>query len=408
MPPPEAVKAGKVAPLTDEDRRTLVRWIGLGCPIDTAFDPENPDRPGDGWMLDDQRPTLTITYPQSGTSSDLSRILIGMHDYYSGLVPDSFRVVADFPIDDIPAGENLASKFQTVSQGVWEYRLSKPIQQLTRGTLTVSVQDQQGNQSRIERTLAVEPAWIERMRHVHGQFTGTPGTLALFGDSITISLAFWAPLRGEPHNMPEKMAEAHKLVQGYMKAECWDQWRGPEYGNNGRMTIRWADENVDAWLKAHNPEVAVIMFGSNDLFQLQIDEFEQKTAHVVQRCLDNGTIVLLTTLPPCSGRLEQAKQFADAVRRVAQEKKVPLIDYQAEILNRRPDDWDGTLPKFKGVEDVYQVPTLISGDGVHPSNPQTHRDFSQDSLNSNGYLLRSYLTLLGYAEVIERVCQAKE
>ena len=41
MPPPEAVagtyvgpdgKKVKVAPLTDEDRRTLVRWIDLGCP----------------------------------------------------------------------------------------------------------------------------------------------------------------------------------------------------------------------------------------------------------------------------------------------------------------------------------------------------------------------------------------
>ena len=30
MPPPEAVKAGRVQPLSDEDRRT----IGLGCPID--------------------------------------------------------------------------------------------------------------------------------------------------------------------------------------------------------------------------------------------------------------------------------------------------------------------------------------------------------------------------------------
>src|SRR5262249_40554168 len=43
MPPPEAVKSGKVAPLTDEDRRTLVRWIDLGCPIDLDFDPRNPE-----------------------------------------------------------------------------------------------------------------------------------------------------------------------------------------------------------------------------------------------------------------------------------------------------------------------------------------------------------------------------
>ena len=47
---------------------------------------------------------------------------------------------------------------------------------------------------------------------------------------------------------------------------------------------------------------------------------------------------------------------------------MPLIDYQAEILKRRPDDWDGALPKFKDVPgSEYEVPTLIARDGVHPS-----------------------------------------
>ena len=40
----------KVAPLTDEDRRTLVRWIDLGCPIDTDYDPKSPEKRGFGWM----------------------------------------------------------------------------------------------------------------------------------------------------------------------------------------------------------------------------------------------------------------------------------------------------------------------------------------------------------------------
>jgi hypothetical protein len=54
--------------------------------------------------------------------------------------------------------------------------------------------------------------------------------------------------------------------------------------------------------------------------------------------------------------------------------KVPLIDYQAEILKRRPNDWDATLAKFKdSAADVYQVPTLIAKDGVHPSNPKMHQ-----------------------------------
>src|SRR5206468_3019345 len=44
-------KRVKVAPLSDEDRRTLVRWIDLGCPIDLDYDPAHPEERGYGWML---------------------------------------------------------------------------------------------------------------------------------------------------------------------------------------------------------------------------------------------------------------------------------------------------------------------------------------------------------------------
>src|SRR5262249_3988856 len=42
MPPPDAVKEGKVKALSDEDRRTLLRWIDLGCPIDLDYDAKHP------------------------------------------------------------------------------------------------------------------------------------------------------------------------------------------------------------------------------------------------------------------------------------------------------------------------------------------------------------------------------
>jgi geranylgeranyl transferase type-2 subunit beta len=250
--------------------------------------------------------------------------------------------------------------------------------------------------------------WVGQMKQVHARFTGTTSTLALFGDSITVSLAFWAPLRAEPKGMPNEMASAHALVRKHMKPECWDKWRGPKYGNNGSMTIRWAHDNIDKWLKEHNPEVAVIMFGTNDLGQLGVKEYEQKTSEVVDRCLKNGTVAILTTPPPRSGLLPKSKDFAEAVRRVAKDKAVPLIDYHAEILKRRPQDWDGALPQFRDVKgSEYEVPTLIARDGVHPSNPRTHRDYSEESLRCNGYALRNYLTLLEYGRVISHVLRAK-
>jgi hypothetical protein len=167
MPPPEAIEGNytgpkgekiRVAPLTDEDRRTLVRWIDLGCPIDLDYDPAKPEVHGYGWMLDDNRPTLALTSPQAGVNTELSRILVGMHDYSTGLDLDSFEVKADFAIDGVKLGGNLASKFKPTTHGVWEMRLAAPITELPRGTLTVSVKDRQGNLTRLERTFSVGKA----------------------------------------------------------------------------------------------------------------------------------------------------------------------------------------------------------------------------------------------------------
>jgi hypothetical protein len=166
MPPPAAVagtykspdgKKIKVPGLTDEDRLTIVRWIDLGCPIDLDYNADNPKERGYGWMCDDNRPTLTLTSPQPGPNKSVTRLLVGMHDYDSGLDLDSFRVVADFAVDGVPAGTNLGSRFKQKTQGVWELRLTKPLGELRKGKLVVSVKDRQGNVARIERTLSVAP-----------------------------------------------------------------------------------------------------------------------------------------------------------------------------------------------------------------------------------------------------------
>ena len=155
MPPPEAVKSGKVAALTDEDKLTLVRWIDLGCPIDLAHSPAKPQAAGYGWHLDDQRPTLSVPLPKSGANEKLDRILIGMHDYGTGLDATSFTVTADVAINGVTAGENLAPKFAALGGGVYELKLGTPLT-TARGKLLVSVKDKQGNVTRIERTFSAE------------------------------------------------------------------------------------------------------------------------------------------------------------------------------------------------------------------------------------------------------------
>ena len=156
MPPPEAVQTGKVASLSNEDRRTLVRWIDLGCPIDLDFDPAYPERRGYGWMLDDNRPIVALTSPRAGANSPLDRILLGLHDYDTGLDESSLMVTATFVVNGHVAGMNLAPHFRSRSQGVLELKLDQPFVTDREETLTVTIKDRQGNVSRIERVFRVQ------------------------------------------------------------------------------------------------------------------------------------------------------------------------------------------------------------------------------------------------------------
>jgi len=246
------------------------------------------------------------------------------------------------------------------------------------------------------------------MKEVHARFRGEPGTFAHFGDSITVSMAFWASLQIDHRHMDPDTQAAFDLVRRHMKEDCWRTWKGPKFGNQGSMTIRWAHANVDAWLKDLNPECALIMFGTNDLNSLPVDEYEAKTRDVVQRCLANGTVVILSTIPPRHGRDAKCLEFVEAVRRIARDMKVPLCDYYQAVLSRRPDDWDGAAEAFKSAPGgAYDVPTLIARDGVHPSNPKPWQgDYSAEGLRHNGFVLRNYVVLHAYARVVREVSGA--
>jgi len=246
-----------------------------------------------------------------------------------------------------------------------------------------------------------EPEWVEAMRGVHARFKGRKGTFAQFGDSITVTMAFWAPLQHERRNAPREMQEALGRVKDRLAPECWRGWKGPSFGSEGGKTVRWGHENIDRWLKKLDPEVALIMFGTNDLHQLEVGEYKTKMGDLVDRCLTNGTVAILSTIPPRSGFARKSEEFAEAVRSLAREKKVPLVDYHAEVLRRRPADWDGSNDAFKEWKD-YDVPTLIARDGIHPSYPARFQgDYSPEALRSSGYTLRNFIVLLKYAEVVQ-------
>jgi hypothetical protein len=146
------------------------------------------------------------------------------------------------------------------------------------------------------------------------------------------------------------------------------------------MTIRWADENMSThWLKTLNPEAPVsLMFGTNDLNALGRRRIRNETPRRrFQKCLDNGAVVILNTIPPRHGQGGEGRR----VRRRRIGKRRPRIESAADRLPGRDSQ---TASRRIGTErwtsspttQGYDVPTLIARDGVHPSNSK--KQFSGD------------------------------
>jgi hypothetical protein len=250
--------------------------------------------------------------------------------------------------------------------------------------------------------------WVEPMREVHARFKGKAGTLAQYGDSITVTMAFLAGYswgdKITARNMTPEVRKEMDLVEKYSNLVLWREWKGGGWGNTGMMRSDWLYNNIDGWQKKMNPEAAVIMFGTNDIGGLWPPQYTENMAAALRRMLEDGTVPMLTSIPPANKGGH--REYWLAALAIAHGLRVPLIDYYGEIIRRRPDDWNGRLEKFNEYKG-YDVPTPVSRDGTHPSNPAKYRgDWSDEALNCSGYGLRNYMTLRMYAKIITRVFQA--
>jgi len=236
-------------------------------------------------------------------------------------------------------------------------------------------------------------SWVEPMRAVHAKFAGQQGTVACFGDSITITMAFFTPLQYGLKD-PGDLKEAHDWLKKYVQPRCWRDWKGPEWGNEGRTTTDWGLKGIDGWLGKTNPEVALVMWGTNDTYAgPSPPKYTDNLRAIIQKCLDHGTVPILYTIPPRGDQTNNPKatkhveSFVEAARTVAAEKKVPLIDFYQEIMARQPKDFAKTL----------------LGDNLHPSFPKEYQSsFSEEALRQSGYTLRNYLTLRKLYEVYQK------
>lgn len=240
------------------------------------------------------------------------------------------------------------------------------------------------------------PEVLAAMRKVHAGFEGQPGYVAQFGDSITYPMAFWTPIGwDEPQRfllqedgLPQKPAEFR--WRDYVKGT---RDKGPDHANYSGWRIGQLLKSMDSVIERDRPEVAIIMIGTNDISGNHVpDDYRRQLEQVVRKCMAAHCIPILNTVPPRRGHDAAVEQVNTIIRDVAKMFNVPLADYHAECLRRRPGhSWDGTL---------------ISQDGVHPSGGKSN-DYSEENLNECGYALRNWVNFLVYRQLYFRVLTAK-
>jgi lysophospholipase L1-like esterase len=261
-----------------------------------------------------------------------------------------------------------------------------------------------------EKPLAQDWDYAAAMKKVAGRFHGKPGVVLHVGDSITYSNPYGQWARGGAGK-----TEDDKAILKWMHAGAdndSDGWYLArfDHAEGGRSYTACSGIRADEMLAGgkrkmpplskmlatYQPQIVVLMLGTNDASARRaVEAFQADMEKAVDLILGQGVICILSTIPPHIGQPELAQSYNEALRKLARVRSLPLIDYEKEILKRRPKDWNGTLLQKNDVH-----PTASQGGANAASAP------TAENLSKCGYLLRGWLSVQKIAEVKRTVLDA--
>lgn len=262
-----------------------------------------------------------------------------------------------------------------------------------------------------EKPLKQEWDYIKAMREVANKFKGREGVVLHVGDSITHASPYGQWARGGKGRTDEDFAVLKWMHLGADDdADGWylartDLPEGRSYTAAGGLTMeqllkggRGSHPTLAKMLDQYQPQIVVLMLGTNDVsFGRKLADFQGDAAQAVETILDSGCICILSTIPPHPGNPKLSAQYNEALRKLAVDRQLPLIDYEREILKRRADDWNGTL---MNKNDPH--PSAGNGDVNSASEP------TEENLRTSGYLLRGWLSVKKLEEVKRDVIDEKK
>lgn len=249
--------------------------------------------------------------------------------------------------------------------------------------------------------------YASSMKKVTARFHGQEGRVIHVGDSITYSNPYgqWARY-GKGQSAEDKATLAWMHTGKDNESDGW--WLARfDHPAGGRSYTACSGIRInemlaggkqkmpplDKILTTYQPAVVVFMLGTNDATAKRpLLDFRADYDRALLLILQHHAIPVVSTIPPHPGATVLARSYNEAIRELARHYSIPLIDYEKEILRRRPKDWNGTL---LGKNDVH--PSTNFEDATPTSEPTALH------LSQSGYLLRCWLTVRKISEVKKQV-----
>lgn len=220
-------------------------------------------------------------------------------------------------------------------------------------------------------------AIFERGQTLHAN----PNTISKIGDCISDNEHFLSPFGWNRYNLGNYI-QLQGVINHFSESLAYDSLAAydglvttavldPLFANP--LACQPGETPLRCELRVHQPSVAIIMFGAQDLLFTPPADFDTNLRRIVHETIEAGVVPVLSTFP---GNLEHWQEdvfYNQIVVQVA-------LDYNIPLMNM-----------WRALEDIPNHG--LNADGRHLSLPiTTAGDFTGENLK-RGYTLRNLVTL---------------
>lgn len=109
-------------------------------------------------------------------------------------------------------------------------------------------------------------------------------------------------------------------TDGFTSASPLDStWADPKWCQPGESSLKCE-------YRVSNPSLALIMFGTSDVYSIEIDKYERYLRSIVEETIGEGIVPVLSTFPPRPDYPAESEAYNRIVARIAADYDIPLVN----------------------------------------------------------------------------------